>query len=59
VNGLLFEKESAAALSRQIEALCSDAQQCATLSEAGQKRVREAFSNRVQFQKLAKLLDAI
>jgi glycosyltransferase involved in cell wall biosynthesis len=59
VNGLLFEKESAASLSRQIETLCRHADQCATLGEAGQKRVREAFANRVQFQKLAKLLDAV
>jgi glycosyltransferase involved in cell wall biosynthesis len=59
VNGLLFEKESAASLSRQIEALCSDADMCATLAEEAQKRVREAFSNKVQFQKLAELLDAV
>jgi len=58
-SGLLFEIDDCTSLSRQIAFLYADREKSAAIGYSGQKRVHTSFSNRVQFEKLSRLLDAL
>lgn len=58
-TGLLFEKNSSESLARKIEMLLADDALKRSLADAGKMKADEQFDNKIQFEKLATLLNGL